>query len=110
MPQFAAALRPVQSPNPVTDTASTTNSAFFRATATLKPFAVNEQYEELGGRLLAEGSRIDAGTLARPVAPIAAFGLLLGWWTRRLVRRHDVAEAFTLVLPSANGASADDGS
>ena len=91
-PQFTSGLRPVASLNPVTDPATVSHSAFFRATSKAKPIAVNEQYKALSTRLLSQGNdvlRTGFGTTAAQIAPIAFFVLLLGGWANRLIKRHD---------------------
>lgn len=91
-PQFTSGLRPVASLNPVTDPATISKSAFFRATSKLKPVAVNEQYKALSSRLLATGSSADPGKTVTQVLPIVALTLLLSGWTYLLIRRHDYSE------------------
>ena len=94
-PQFTSGLRPVASLNPVTDPASVSHSAFFRATSRAKPLAVNEQYKALSTRLLSQGNdviRAGSGKTATQLAPILFLVLLLGGWAGRLIKRRDFSE------------------
>jgi ABC-2 type transport system permease protein len=91
-PQFTSGLRPVASLNPVTDPATVSRSAFFKATSKAKPIAVNEQYKALSTRILTEGSGVRPARSAAQLAPIAFFLLLLGGWANLLVRRRDFSE------------------
>ncbi len=91
-PQFTSGLRPVASLNPVTDPATASHSAFFRATSRAKPIAVNVQYKALSSRILTDGADAGTGTAFAQVAPIAIFTLLLGGWANLLIRRRDFSE------------------
>jgi ABC-type transport system involved in multi-copper enzyme maturation permease subunit len=91
-PQFTSGLRPVASLNPVTDPATVSRSAFFKATSKAKPIAVNEQYKELSTRILTEGSSPRPAKTAAQLAPIALFLVLVGGWANLLLRRRDFSD------------------
>jgi len=89
VPQFTSGLRPTASLNPITDPLGT-SQAFFRATASARPYSIAEQYKLASAQVLATAPTAESTwhTMLR-IAPLAGALIGLSVALAALIGRND---------------------